>query len=406
MFMKNLGFLLFFSVMLLLVSCGKSDETLAPTLSSAFSADEAFTSSAASSTSTSTSGGNATSGGVIDQPGVITAGEWNDVANWAFWQTLLNTEDYSDKSTYWDMNTTSGIRVLVTDNANQPIIDVKVILKYQGANLWTAKTDNKGQAVLFPNLFEPIENFKFTDLVLSINEGELNLTGLKSLQQGVNEIKLNRSAVPIDQVDISFVVDATSSMADELEFLKTELKDVIRRAEKDNPTIPIVTSTVFYRDEGDEYVTRKSGFSDEIIETLNFINQQEAQGGGDYPEAVHSALEVALEELEWSASARARILFLVLDAPPHHEEQVIETVQKAIENAATNGIKIIPITASGINKETEFLMRFSAIATNGTYVFITDHSGIGNDHLEPTVGDYEVEFLNNLMVRLINENLE
>jgi len=85
---------------------------------------------------------------------------------------------------------------------------------------------------------------------------------------------------------------------------------------------------------------------------------------------------------------------------------VIETVQKAIENAATNGIKIIPITASGINKETEFLMRFSAIATNGTYVFITDHSGIGNDHLEPTVGDYEVEFLNNLMVRLINENLE
>ena len=42
----------------------------------------------------------------------------------------------------------------------------------------------------------------------------------------------------------------------------------------------------------------------------------------------------------------------------------------------------------------------------GNYVFITNHSGIGNDHLEPTVGDYEVEFLNDLMVRLINESLE
>ena len=48
-------------------------------------------------------------------------------------------------------------------------------------------------------------------------------------------------------------------------------------------------------------------------------------------------------------------------------------------------------------------MRYFAIATNGTYVFITNDSGIGNDHIEPTVGEYEVEFLNNLLVRLINK---
>lgn len=78
----------------------------------------------------------------------------------------------------------------------------------------------------------------------------------------------------------------------------------------------------------------------------------------------------------------------------------------SMHGGAKKGIKIIPITASGIDKETEFLMRFFAISTNGTYVFITNHSGIGNEHLEPTVGDYEVEFLNDLMVRLINESLE
>jgi hypothetical protein len=48
-------------------------------------------------------------------------------------------------------------------------------------------------------------------------------------------------------------------------------------------------------------------------------------------------------------------------------------------------------------------MRFFAIATNGTYVFVTDHSGVGNPHLEPSVGEYTVEKLNDLMVRLINE---
>ena len=51
-------------------------------------------------------------------------------------------------------------------------------------------------------------------------------------------------------------------------------------------------------------------------------------------------------------------------------------------------------------------MRFIAMYTNGTYVFITDHSGIGNKHLEPSVGEYQVEKLSDLMVRLIKKYSE
>lgn len=36
----------------------------------------------------------------------------------------------------------------------------------------------------------------------------------------------------------------------------------------------------------------------------------------------------------------------------------------------------MPIIASGIIKETELLMRYLSIASNGTYVFITDYSGL------------------------------
>ena len=96
----------------------------------------------------------------------------------------------------------------------------------------------------------------------------------------------------------------------------------------------------------------------------------------------------------------------MLDAPPHYEPEVIVKLHESILKAAEKGIKVIPVTASGINKETEFLMRFFSITTNGSYVFITDDSGVGDDHLEPTVGDYQVEFLNNLMVRLINKYAE
>ena len=86
-----------------------------------------------------------------------------------------------------------------------------------------------------------------------------------------------------------------------------------------------------------------------------------------------------------------------------NDPEVIESLQNQIKLAAEKGVKVIPIVASGINKETEFLMRSFALATNGTYVFITDDSGVGNSHLEPTVGDFDVEYLNDLIVRLVNE---
>ncbi|MEF9479208.1 hypothetical protein OWR28_17025 [Chryseobacterium sp. 1B4] len=46
-------------------------------------------------------------------------------------------------------------------------------------------------------------------------------------------------------------------------------------------------------------------------------------------------------------------------------------------------------------------MRTFALLTNGTYTFLTDDSGIGNSHIKPTIDSYEVEKLNDLLLRLI-----
>ena len=162
-------------------------------------------------------------------------------------------------------------------------------------------------------------------------------------------------------------------------------------------------AAVFYRDEGDDYVTRTLNFTTDESSLISFISDQNANGGGDFPEAVHSALDVAISQNSWNDTASSRILFLLLDAPPHYTQEVISNLELNLIKAAEKGIKIIPITASGIDKATEYLMRSFAILTNGTYVFITDDSGVGNDHLEPTIGEFEVEKLNDLMVRLVGE---
>ena len=74
--------------------------------------------------------------------------------------------------------------------------------------------------------------------------------------------------------------------------------------------------------------------------------------------------------------------------------------------AASKGIRIIPVASSGVDKDTEFLMRLLGITTGGTYVFLTDHSGIGDSHIEPTVGPHDIHFLNDLLVKIITRYTE
>ena len=94
-------------------------------------------------------------------------------------------------------------------------------------------------------------------------------------------------------------------------------------------------------------------------------------------------------------------MVLVLDASPHNTPEVQEKIINLCYQAAEKGIRIVPITGSGTNKDTEYLMRCIALATNGTYTFLTDGSSIGNSHIKPSTDNYQTEILNDLLVRII-----
>ena len=342
-------------------------------------------------------------GGIQPQGGLVTAGEWNDLDNWAFYQKTLMKEPFKGFPDDWQMYTNHRIAVALTAK-NKPAANATVTLFRNDTPIWTAKTDNLGRAELWVGAFQKEKELNPTLLRLKVNEQWVSTAGISETQ--VNRIALDETLPsPTNQVQIAFMVDATGSMGDELEFLKMDLKKVINEVQKTNTQLKISTATVFYRDEGDEYVVKHSPFTEDINQTTEFISQQRADGGGDFPEAVDKAL-VQLNQLQWQPEARTRIAFLVLDAPPHNKPAVISSIQYSVKTAAASGIKLIPVVASGIDKTTEFLMRFIAMYTNGTYVFITDHSGIGNKHLEPSVGEYQVEKLSDLMVRLIKKYSE
>lgn len=342
-------------------------------------------------------------GGIQPQGGLVTAGEWNDLDNWAFYQKTLMKEPFKGFPDDWQMYTNHRIAVAITAK-NKPAANATVTLFRNDTPIWTAKTDNLGRAELWVGAFQKEKELNTALLRLKVNEQWVSTATISETQ--VNRIALDETLPsPTNLVQIAFMVDATGSMGDELEFLKMDLKKVINEVQKANNQLKISTSTVFYRDEGDEYVVKHSPFTEDINQTTEFISLQRADGGGDFPEAVDKAL-VQLNQLQWQPEARTRIAFLVLDAPPHNKPAVINSIQYSVKTAAASGIKLIPVVASGIDKTTEFLMRFIAMYTNGTYVFITDHSGIGNKHLEPSVGEYQVEKLSDLMVRLIKKYSE
>ncbi len=373
----------------------------------AFSGD-AYTMSGEKGGGDSNGGGGDQSGNT--QAGVVTAGEWNDLDHWTFWSALMAGTSFSDKSEYWECYTNHRVAIEVTDNSGnkQAGVPVKLVRSADGkqTTMWEAVTDCHGRADCWLSLWQKSESVDASTLKVDI-AGQLMdkqpvVCGWDSLGQlTMNKFVYEKDITVKQQADIAFVVDATGSMSDEINFLKSDLLDIIGKVENVRPGMKIRTSALFYRDEGDDYLTRHSDFTDNTKTTANFVNKQNADGGGDYPEAVHTALETMLQKLSWSESARTRIAFLILDAPAHHETDIIRSLQKSVQMCAAKGIRLIPVAASGVDKNTEFMLRFFAVTTGGTYVFLTNDSGVGNDHIQATVGDYEVEQLNSLMIRLI-----
>jgi len=333
-------------------------------------------------------------------PGVVTAGLWSDLENWEKYFTT-----YPNTHSFWGLDFNKkrfSVEILNPDKT--PAIGVTLILKKaSGESIWQTQTDNRGFAELWSGIFssDKIDEKESYQLFEKRAENFRLLGKLKETGYARNTFFLSTAKISPKKVDICFTVDATGSMGDEISYLKEDMMYIIQSLQKASPCTEIRVGSVFYRDKGDEYVTRKFDFSPYAENALMFIGDQGAGGGGDFPEAVEEGLRVSNEELNWSNEAVSKINFLILDAPPHANEQV--KIQEQIRIAAMRGIKIIPITASGIDASTEILMKQMAIATNGEYLYITDHSGVGGGHLKPTGVKENVDLLTNQMIKVLKK---
>lgn len=334
----------------------------------------------------------------LPRAGQLTAGRWSDRDDWGRWQQLLAPgSSYQTMLDSWNLGHFE--RVAVSVGAGEGVAaDVALVLEDdRGVPLWRARTDNRGRA----DLYLP-PGYSGRLVVRGADGRTLATRNVRAGEQ--HELRLDAPAPVAAALDLMFVVDTTGSMGDEIHYLQTELTDIVARVRRDSAQeLQIRTSVNFYKDHGDAYVVRSHPFTTSIDETMGYLRAAEASGGGDYPEALDMALADAVEQHPWSESAVARIVFVVTDAPAHDGLAIGRRLQETASIAASKGVRIVPVASSGVDKPTEFLLRHLAVSTGGTYVFLTDHSGIGGAHIEPTVGPHVVKPLNELLVEVIDE---
>ncbi|MDG1334332.1 MAG: VWA domain-containing protein [Crocinitomicaceae bacterium] len=355
-----------------------------------------------SSTASDYDGGGSLGSEMDSRSGALTAGEINDYSKWKMWQDISASElkSFADG---WKIAPKGRYTLELRSQSGLPLADAVVKLMANRSKLiYTARTDNTGKAELwYTTTGQKVERSGLSMVVKYQGQTE-TVKNVTPFDEGVNHLMMEVECSEMNNVDIAFVVDATGSMGDELNYLKEEMNDIIFKSKQISSTLNFHFANVFYRDEGrEEYLTKNMDFDRVLSKSVQFINEQRAGGGGDYEEAVEVALDSAINNLSWNEEARTRIIFLILDAPPHNTEANRTKLNKLMRKAAEKGIRIVPVGASGINKSTEYLMRSMAIATNGTYTFLTDHSGIGNSHIEPSTDEYEVETFNDILVRIV-----
>ena len=118
-------------------------------------------------------------------------------------------------------------------------------------------------------------------------------------------------------LDVVFIFDATSSMAEFLRRVKTKIASLVMTFKALVPTVRI--GLVAYRDRKDDFVTKSFPLTHKTKQLQQFLQEIDPVGGGDLEEAVTEGLQVAINEFNWGRNSK-KIIIVIGDAPPHKED--------------------------------------------------------------------------------------
>ncbi|MAQ13457.1 MAG: hypothetical protein CMN30_01460 [Sandaracinus sp.] len=301
------------------------------------------------------------------------------------------------------LDMTRRLRFRVVDARGQALHDARLQLQVAGRTV-QGRTHADGVWDYFPGLDQTAGS---ATVVVEANgargQAQVHVPSQGDGQDVVLRLDQVQARAP-RVLDLGFLIDVTGSMEDELRFVNREVADIVARVSAESPETQVRVGAVFYRDRTDHPALQRIAFTHDVHGFAQAMQSVHASGGGDYPEDLNAGLQQALVGLGWSGAGAVRTLVVISDAPPQRYPTAFG-YREAMLQASAQGIRLLPVAASGADREVEFLFRAMATTTSSPYVYLTDDSGIGNPHMEADTDRVAVEYFHDLLTRLVIDDL-
>jgi Mg-chelatase subunit ChlD len=339
-----------------------------------------------------------------DRAAVVTAGMVDDNADFAEYLAFRERTQVPHQA----RDISERHLLTVRDRTGRGVPDAVVQVRAPDGAQLRVRTDSAGRVWLHPRSFDAGQSTLYE--VTATRSGQTAQGLLRRGQKDALELQLTGAVAPQRaRLDLVFLIDATGSMADEIQKLKSSLRSIADDAARLPSRPDLCFGLVAYRDTTDPFVLRSHDFTDDLGAFQKVLNQLQADGGGDYPEAMSEALHETVHRLSWRGEGATRMVVLLADAPPQLGPER-PRYDAAMQVALGKGIKVFSVGASGLDPQGEFIQRQIAQYTGGRFVFLTydraddPASGPGRETVHD-VKNYSVASLDRLIGRLIREEL-
>lgn len=347
----------------------------------------------------------------MQQVSTLKAGEIDDNAEWDDY-LLYRRESLENFGDWINDVDVSGRHIITVNDANGlPILGATVTITTDDTLISRTRTYANGQTLFLPYANPDVANDG--PYMVTVEKDNVTETyDMSIVSTGPNweftlDTQPSRETV---KLDVMFLLDATGSMADEIAQLQENILSISQQID-DMGDVDVRYGLVHYRDREDAYITQVHDFTPNVADFQTELNQVRADGGGDTPESLNAGLHDALQEVEWRGDDTIKLVFLVADAPPHLDYPDDYDYADEMLYAAQKGIKVHPIASSGLDPVGEYIFRQIGQTTMGRFIFLTYAGGTPGEageerpDLEASEQDYTVDFLDGLVVHLVEEEI-
>lgn len=243
------------------------------------------------------------------------------------------------------------------------------------AGSWCDQSDGICTGVIAQLLDGAHHEYAESEILNAANKIAVKLRELRpNLGGGFTTTPLPIAVRPTDNVDVTFVVDTSGSMIDDIDAAQTSIAEVANSlfSVAASPRVSLVE----YRDVDNSYQARiDSPFTADPDAFAAAVNSLRAGGGRDFPESVYSGLMTSFT-LDWRPGA-LKLAILIGDAPAKNPEPVTDyTLEQVLRTAFELDPVVINPIVVGNNSATVASFTQLADGSGGKVYNATDASQV------------------------------